>query len=500
MGEDQSLQNQSPKKKRLTIVGLGNGPDALTLGAERAMMEAGSLVLRTGQHAVATWLAGRRAVFHTLDALYAECADFDQLCERAAFALLERLEAHDSLCYAVCDPGEDATVERLIAALPEQVSLRVLPCVPASACLQAAALAEGQGFGAHRVAAATELPRLQQDPGLPLCVIEIDSRLLASQVKLWLMERYPPQAEVFFSISEKGDPCALKGIPLEELDRQPAYSHLAALWVPAMDVSLPLRERFGFADLVRIMQTLRGPGGCPWDREQTHRSLRQHLIEEAYEAVDAVNSGDPDALADELGDVLLQVVFHASIGAQHGAFAIDDVTSNICRKLISRHAHIFGDAHCDTADEVQRSWDEIKRRERGQTTQAEALGAVPKYLPALMRAAKVQKKAANVGFDWERAQDALDKVLEEAAELRAELEAGADPQEEAGDLLFAAVNALRLAGVQPELALSAATEKFVDRFARMEQMILRENRRLEGLTLPQMDVYWERAKREESKN
>ena len=490
-------QGQNEKKKQLTVVGLGNSPDLLTLGAERAMMDADSLVLRTGRHAVAAWLVGRRVVFYTLDALYAECDDFDQLCERAVQSLLERLKTRDSLCYAVNDPAEDATVERLVAALPGDVSLRVLPCVPMSACLQSGAVASGQGFGAHRVVTATELPRLQQDPDLPLCITEIDSRLLASQAKLWLMERYPPQAEVFFSMTEGDSFSAMQGIPLEELDRQSAYSHLASLWVPALD--FPLRERFGFADLVRIMQTLRGPGGCPWDREQTHQSLRPHLIEEAYEAVDAVDSGDPDALADELGDVLLQVVFHASIGAQHSAFTIDDVTTGICRKLITRHAHIFGDARCDTADDVQRSWDEIKRRERGQTTHAEALRGVPKYLPALMRAAKVQKKAANVGFDWERAQDALDKVLEEAAELRAELEAGADPQEEAGDLLFAAVNALRLAGVRPELALSAATEKFADRFARMEQMILQENGRLEELTLPQMDAYWERVKRDESK-
>ncbi|MCL2810629.1 MAG: nucleoside triphosphate pyrophosphohydrolase [Clostridia bacterium] len=490
-------QVQSPKKKKLTVVGLNDCPDILTLGTERAMMDADCLVLRTGRHAVAAWLVGRRVVFHTLDALYAECADFDDLCERAAQSLLERLEAHESLCYAVSDPAQDATVERLIALLPEHINLRVLPCVSKSACLQASALSARQGFGAHRVATATELPRLQQDPDLPLCITEIDSRLLASQVKLWLMERYPPQVPIFFSMPEKGDLSTMRSIPVEELDRQPAYSHAASLWAPALDFTR--RERFGFADLVQIMETLRGPGGCPWDREQTHRSLCQHLIEEAYEAVDAVDGGDPDALTDELGDVLLQVVFHASIGAQHSDFAIDDVTTGICRKLISRHAHIFGDVQCDTAAQVQRSWDEIKRRERGQTTQAQTLAGVPKYLPALMRASKVQKKAANVGFDWVRAQDALDKVLEEAAELRAELDEANDPQEEAGDLLFAAVNALRLAGVEPELALNAATEKFVSRFERMEQLIVQENGQLEGLTLPQMDAYWERVKGMESK-
>lgn len=485
------------KKKKLTVAGLGDCLDVLTRGAERAMMEADCVVLRTGQHEVAAWLADRRVVFHTLDALYADCGDFDQLCDRATAFILERFETHDAICYAVSDPTQDATVEQLMAAMPDQIQVRVLPSVSMSACLRANALAGGRGFGAYRAATATELPGMWQDPDIPLCVTEIDTRLLASQVKLWLMERYPPQAEVFFLMPQKSDFCSAQCIPLEELDRQPGYSHIASIWVPAL--SFIHRERFGFSDLVRVMQTLRGPEGCPWDRAQTHQSLRQHLIEEAYEAVDAVDGGDPDALADELGDVLLQVVFHASIGAQHSAFTIDDVTTAICRKLIARHAHIFGETRCETAADVQRSWDEIKRRERGQSTQAEVLRGVPKYLPALMRAVKVQTKAAMVGFDWARAQDALIKVLEEAAELRADLEAGADPLEEAGDLLFAAVNALRLAGVEPELALSVATEKFMDRFERMERTILQENRRLEDMALPQMDVYWERVKETEHK-
>ncbi len=483
-------------KTGVTIVGLGPGhPDALTLGAMRALEEADTLVLRTGRHATAAWLMGRRIAFHTLDALYADSEDFDALAERAARNLLDRMSAGGSLCYAVSDPAQDATVARLLALLPPEAQVRVLPCVSMASSVQAGAMqARKAEVGAYRAAAALALETMQQDPSLPLCIVEIHSRVLASQVKLWLMERYPAQAQVCFAAPGEEEHCNLRAIALEELDRQPTYDHTAALWVPALGRAE--RERFGFADLVEIMRILRAPNGCPWDREQSHESLRPYLIEEAYEAVDAIDSGDPDALADELGDVLLQVVFHAQVGAQHGTFQIDDVTTAICRKMIARHAHIFGETRCDTAEEVLRSWDKIKQRERGQTTQAEVLRAVPKYLPALMRAAKVQKKAANVGFDWSRPQDALEKVLEETAELRAELDAGADPQEESGDLLFAAVNALRLAEVQPELALAAATEKFIARFERMEALILADGGQLEGMTLAQMDAYWARVKQQ----
>lgn len=485
-------------RPQLTLVGLGPGhPGALTLAALRAMEQASTLVLRTGRHATAAWLAERGISFETLDTLYTDSEDFGVLCADAARHLMEILADKGSLCYAVADPVQDATVERLIAELPPEAAVCALPCVSQAAHAQAGALAKrrDQAVGAFRVVSALSLPSVQQDPDLPLCVTEIDTPLLASQAKLWLLERYPPEAKVLFAAPAEQETCDMAVIPLKDLDRQPGYDHTAMAWIPA--VGYRQRERFGFSDLLTIMQVLRAPGGCPWDREQTHQSLRPYLIEEAYEAVeamDALENGDPLALADELGDVLLQVVFHGQIGEQHGDFCIDDITSAICQKMIRRHAHIFGDARCDTAEAVLQNWDKIKQKERGQSTQAEVLASVPKYLPVLMRAAKVQKKAANVGFDWDRPQEALEKVLEEADELRAELDEGRDPREEAGDLLFAAVNVLRLAGVQPELALSAATEKFIARFARMEAAIAADGLRMEGMSLTEMDVYWARIK------
>ena len=254
------------------------------------------------------------------------------------------------------------------------------------------------------------------------------------------------------------------------------------------------RKRFCFMDLVRIMEILRAPGGCPWDQEQTHESLRRYLIEEAYEAVTAIDENDPDHLADELGDVLLQIVFHASVGQSHGTFAISDVTSNICRKMIYRHAHVFGDADCRTPGEVTENWEKLKKAEKGLTTQTSIMQDVSKGLPALMRASKVQKKAADVGFDWNTALEALPKVHEEAEEVRAELESGRDPAEELGDLLFSCVNVARLCKLEPELLLKFATEKFIRRFENMENMIKSDGKALEGLTLREMDVYWNQVK------
>lgn len=487
-----SLDKQRPQ---LTIVGLGPGhPGALTLAALSAMEHARTLVLRTARHATAAWLTERGISFETLDTLYADSEDFDALSARAVRQLMDTLADKGTLCYAVADPVQDTTVEHLIAELSPDVDLYILPCVSQAAHAQAGALAKrkDQAVGAIRVVPALALPSVQYEPDLPLCVTEIDTPMLASNAKLWLLERYPPDTMVLFAAPAEDATCDMTAIPLEDFDRQPGYDQTATAWIPP--VGYRQRERFGFSDLLTIMRVLRAPGGCPWDREQTHESLRPYLIEEAYEAVDAMDSGDPLALADELGDVLLQVVFHAQVGEQHGDFSIDDITSAICQKMIRRHAHIFGDVRCDTAEAVLQNWDKIKQQERGQSTQAEVLASVPKYLPALMRSAKVQKKAANVGFDWNRPQEALDKVLEEAGELRAELDAGRDPQEEAGDLLFAAVNALRLAGVQPELALSAATEKFIARFARMEAAIAADGLQMEDMSLTEMDVYWARIK------
>ena len=476
-------------KTPLTVVSLGPGdPRYLTRQAEAALREASCLILRTGRHRAAEWLAGEGVAFETLDDFYDRYDNFDAMHAAMAEALWAR-HAKRRVTFAVQDALTDGAVAALRASVPEGERLQVLPGVSTADVCLAQAGPQPAGFC---VLPATSLADLLPDPAQSLLVTELDSARLAGEAKLLLASVYGDEAEMLFFPSTARRTQAPRLLPLWELDRQPAYDHTVCALLPA--AGLTGRERYALPDLVRIMARLRGEGGCPWDRAQTHQSLRKYLLEEAYESAGAIDEGDPDHLAEELGDVLLQIVFHAQIGRELGEFDLSDVTSAVCRKMIRRHTHIFGAARADTAEAVSRNWERIKREERGESTQAEALRAVSAALPALTRAAKVQKRAADVHFDWDSALEALPKVAEEAEEVRAELDAGRDPQEELGDLLFACVNVVRLAGCDAEEALTAATEKFIRRFTAMESLIRADGKHLEDMTLPEMDVYWDRAK------
>ena len=253
---------------------------------------------------------------------------------------------------------------------------------------------------------------------------------------------------------------------------------------------------YTFDDLVNIIEKLRAPGGCPWDAEQTHESIRKNLIEEAYEALEAIDTGKGEVMADELGDLLLQIVFHAQIGKDEGEFNIDDVTTAVCEKMIRRHPHVFGDVKADTSEEVLRNWDEIKKKEKSLSDVSGTLKSVSSYLPALMRASKVQDKAAKVGFDFDDALMALNKVTEETAEVKDALVNGGDIEEEIGDLLFAAVNVARLAGITSEQALTRTTEKFISRFEYVEKNAPAP---LTQMSLAEMDKLWEESKKRDIK-
>ena len=258
------------------------------------------------------------------------------------------------------------------------------------------------------------------------------------------------------------------------------------------------KERYTMEDLLGIMKLLRSPDGCPWDREQTHKSIRTNFLEEAYEAVDAIDADDVEALKEELGDVLLQVVFHAQLEAEQGVFAFDDVADGICKKLIHRHPHIFSDVVAETSEQVLDNWDTIKKREKNQQSQTDAMHSVPKALPALMRAAKVQQKAAKVGFDWEDVYGALMKLHEETGELQEAVEDGksAEIAEELGDVLFAAVNVSRFVDVNAEESLAGATDKFIARFARVEALAAQRGMDMKTSSLEELDHLWDEVKQE----
>ena len=257
-----------------------------------------------------------------------------------------------------------------------------------------------------------------------------------------------------------------------------------------------LKDKYEFSDLVEIMKLLRSEKGCPWDRDQNHESLKKYLIEETYEVLEAIDLKDKDKLCEELGDLLLQVVFHAQIGSEEGTFNIDDVITSICCKMILRHTHVFGGDKAETPDEVVDNWEAIKRKEKDVKSHTEVLRDVPSNLPALMRSYKVQQKAAQVGFDWDNIQDVFDKVDEEIRELKdvytsKNVERISD---EMGDVFFALVNLSRFLKVQPELALTGTINKFIKRFEYIEQESLKAGRKLEEMTLSEMDELWNKAK------
>jgi len=260
-------------------------------------------------------------------------------------------------------------------------------------------------------------------------------------------------------------------------------------------VNFIYKPRYDVDDLVEIMKILRSPGGCPWDREQDHHSIRKNFIEEVYEACEAIDEENADHLCEELGDVLLQVVFHARMEEEKGAFSLNDVADGICKKLILRHPHIFGDTKVKDAAEVLQNWDAIKKKEKGQKTFSDQLDGVAQSLPALMRAQKVQSRAAKAGFDWDELSGALQKVREETEEVAAAAsESEARREEELGDLLFACVNAARFLHVDSEQALSRATDKFARRFKAVEALALDEGRSLKEMSLAEMDKLWDRVK------
>ena len=264
-----------------------------------------------------------------------------------------------------------------------------------------------------------------------------------------------------------------------------------------MPVSYTPKDRYTISDLLEVMAILRSPDGCPWDREQTHESIRSNLLEETHEAIEAINNQDMAALREELGDVLLQVVFHAQMEQEAGGFTFDDVVDELCRKLVVRHPHVFGDAQAGDAAAVLKTWDSVKRATKGEgTTQTDLLRNVPRSLPALMRAEKVQGRARRVGFDWPNVSGALEALDSETVEFKEALATGnADAMEdELGDLLFSAVNVSRFIKVDAEQALVRSTDKFITRFGRVEALAAARGIDMTQASIEELDALWQEAK------
>ena len=268
-----------------------------------------------------------------------------------------------------------------------------------------------------------------------------------------------------------------------------------------MAVDFSLKDRYDFFDLVEIVRVLRAPGGCPWDAEQTHTSIRENFLEETYEVIEAIDTLNPELMQEELGDVLLQVVMHSDMATEDGWFTIDDVANDICQKLIIRHPHVFGDVVVNSTGDVLKNWDDIKRQTKNQKTQSEAMASIPATYPALMKAQKVQEKARKAGFDWDNADGAFDKIYEETSELKEALADGnqARIEDELGDLLFSAVNVARFCHCDAETALEKATRKFMARYTITERLAREKGIDMKESSIEVLDMLWDEAKKELSK-
>ena len=457
-------------------------PQTLTRAAWDAVEHAETLYLQTVEHPCARPVLDAHLRFVSMDDLYETAEDFETLNT----AIADRLTSGGDCVYAVMGDGCFAQAEAIETAAKKR-GFRVVTLAGVS--YAKAAFPNVQDAA---ICTARTLPE-RIDRTIPLCVQELDHPIIAGEIKLRLTEIYPESHPVTLATMQPDGHYHKRTLPLEKLDRCRKLFAGSVLLVPP--VAFEDLTRYDYYDLVRIMERLRAPGGCPWDREQTHESLKGDLIEECYELNDAIDEQDDAHIVEELGDVLMDVVFHATIANEQGRFTEQDVADGIVKKMIYRHPHVFGTEHAENTSDVLKRWDELKQKEKNQKTKKEVLCAVPNRFPALMCSSKVQNRARKVGFDWNNAEEALPKVYEELDELQAAMRGEGTIEEEAGDLLFAIVNVTRLLGLDSEQILHDATDKFIARFGRMEELAAADGFTLDKLTLKEQDQYWEKAKK-----
>ncbi|WP_163151510.1 nucleoside triphosphate pyrophosphohydrolase [Anoxybacillus sp. MB8] len=478
----------------ITIVGLGAGDiDQLSLGVYRTLKQAERLFVRTKDHPVVAQLEAEGIHAQSFDDIYEKYDQFEQVYEHIVAYLCEEAKKGD-IVYAV--PGHPLVAERTVKLLLEKrdhISVRIEGGQSfLDALFAAVRLDPIEGFQLID-ATSFQSDEIQLRNHIIFC--QVYDSFIASDVKLALLEKLPHDYPVFIVYAAGSKQERIEKVPLYELDRAMTVSNLTSVYVPKVETDELLYH--DFITLRRVIATLRGPNGCPWDRKQTHESLKKYLLEEVYELLDAIDQQDDENMIEELGDVLLQVMLHAQIGEDEGMFSIDDVIRVITEKMIRRHPHVFGDTHVEHAEEVVRNWQAIKQAEK-QSASHSLLDEVAKALPGTLRAYEYQKKAAEVGFDWSEVESMWRKVEEEMNEVKQEANR-MDEQKlkmEFGDLLFALINVCRYYKVNPEEALAMANEKFHRRFQYIEQKVKQSGKDWKSYSLDQLDEIWEEAKRE----
>ena len=466
---------------KITLIGLGICEGDLTLRAKAALDNAPCIIARTEHTDSFKSLKGYNV--RTLDGVFKRSRSFDTLNKNLAAEVLKAAKESD-VCY--CVDGAVCEDEACKIILSRHKDCEVLDTVSKAAnAYNYARLKNTQPVSVSAYSVG-DLKSCRA-----VCVYDIDCDYAASEVKQKLTDLFGE--ETFCSFVRGGE---VKKIRIYEIDRQKEYDPTCGVAVE--EAEFLKKDRYDYSDLEHLIELLRAPGGCPWDRAQTSESIKTNMIEEAYELVDAIERGDVNGMEEETGDVLLQAAFHAVMAKERGEFTGSDAITRNVKKLIFRHSHIFGDDKAKNEGEALNVWEKNKVKEKGQETYGETLLAVPKNFPACMRAQKVGKRAAKCGFDFLSSVSAAEKLWEEVNELieRQMAEDKDGTFEEAGDLLFAAVNTVRLAGVDCEEALRFATDKFVKRFVKCEELIIADGKNIKDITGDGLlfDFYWEKAK------
>lgn len=477
---------------KIEIVGLGGGDiDQLPFGIYKKLINNHHPVfVRTEDHPVIKDLKMEGVPFVSFDSIYQQSDNFEDIYNRIVSMLLEEVQKQ-SIVYAV--PGHPMLAEQTVQLLLNQQNISI-EIVGGQSYLDVLFTAlKIDPIDGFQLIDGTAFNREALNYQHHIVFCQVYDQFIASEIKLVLLEDLPADYKITILDAVGSKHETLQTIPLQELDRIMNISNLTSVYVPPVPSNL-LNHTFN--RLRYIVATLRGPEGCLWDQAQTHESLREHAIEEVYELIEAIDLQDDEAVIEELGDVLLQVVLHSQIGEDTGYFTIDDVIRKITNKMIYRHPHVFEKVSVSSIEDIQKKWDELKLKEKGET-QKSILDGVPKGLPSLVRAIKMQKKVSKVGFDWDHVKDIWLKIDEELKEVKRAVEKKdlSGIEQEIGDVLFSIVNLARHYKVNPEIALNRTNHKFFSRFRYIESVLRKKGIDIEQASLKELDKYWDEAKR-----
>ena len=472
----------------IQIIGLGAGKvEDLTVKAYRALTDDTPTFARTERHPIIDEL--RKDIDITCyDDYFEKYESFDEVYENITSSIIELSKQHGKINY--CTAGSpyygDVITKKLIDEYKDEINIIIIDGISfLDKCIKLSGFSDYKSVAVLDCLEADEFSFDVNSFNVITQVYDLD---IASQLKLDLLEIYPDTAyALIVDVLEEN----VKKIPLYMLDQEKKYGFSTYFCI--LPIELSKNTVYNVNNLCRLVKTLRGPEGCPWDRKQTHNSIRQNAIEEAYEVVDAIDNEDSDNLVEELGDLLFQVVFHAELGSEEGYFNIYDVVNRICEIMYSRHPHVFGETKANNVNEALESWEESKQKEKNLKTYTDNLKNVPKALSTLSRSYKIQKRAAEVGFDWPFVEGAILKIKEELLEFIEEYDKNDSEkmEEEFGDLLFSLVNFARFMKINPDVALNKTINKFIKRFEYIENNSTKD---LKQMTLKEMDELWEESK------